>query len=286
MSRSLTLVNRHLGGIISAPQPGPAEHEVQKHAEGLADAVRALIPRMRLNGALEEILQFVRRLNRYFNDQQPWALAKNPQARERLDTVLYTTIEGLRITAVLLEPAMPAKCSTLLSALGVQTQSVRDGARWGLMPPGTVVDSDPPILFPRIDTGNQAWSTKPQAEPTKTKGKEPKVSDDNLISFEEFGRVDLRVAEVLTAERVPKTDRLLKLGVCIGAEERTIVAGIATSYEPEQMIGRKVILVANLKPAKLRGIESQGMLLAAEDDAGHLSLVEVPSDTSSGAKVK
>ena len=302
MSRSLTMVNRHLGGTIGAPQPGPPEREVQEHADGLADTVRALIARMRVNGALEEIMQFVRRLNRYFNDQQPWALAKDPQARERLQTVLYTAVEGLRIAAVLLTPAMPAKSATLLAAVGGQSQSVRDGARWGLTPAGTTVASDPPILFPRIGsgkqprTGKQQRSRKPAAEPPKTAlpeptvpettVKEPEVSDDNLITFDEFGHVDLRVAEVLTAERVPKTDRLLKLGVRIGDEERTIVAGIAAWYEPEQMVGRKIIVVANLKPAKLRGIESQGMLLAAEDDAGNLALVEVPGDTASGARVK
>ena len=296
MSRSLTMVNRHLGGTIGAPQPGPPEREVQEHADGLADTVRALIARMRVNAALEEVLQFVRRLNRYFNDQQPWALAKDPQASERLQTVLYTAVEGLRIAAVLLTPAMPAKSATLLAAVGGQSQSVREGARWGLTLPGTVIASDPPILFPRIDTGKQPRSRKPAAEPPKTAlpepivpeptVKEPEVSDDNLITFDEFGRVDLRVAEVLTAERVPKTDRLLKLGVRIGDEERTIVAGVAAWYEPEQMIGRKIIVVANLKPAKLRGIESQGMLLAAEDDAGNLALVEVPGDTASGARVK
>ena len=302
MSRTLTLVNRHLGGTIGAPKPGLAEREVQEHADGLADTVRELIAGIRLNGALEEVLQFIRRLNRYFNDQQPWALAKDPQDRERLNTVLYTAVEGLRIAAVLLAPAMPAKSATLLSAVGGQAQSVRDGARWGLTPPGTVVASDPPALFPRIDTGKQPRKAKkqptrkPAAEPPKarhkeTKDKEPEVSDDthttdNLITFDEFGRVDLRVAEVLTAERVPKTDRLLKLGVRIGGEERTIVAGIAAWYEAEQMVGRKIVVVANLKPAKLRGIESQGMLLAAEDDAGNLALVEVPGDTASGARVK
>ena len=109
---------------------------------------------------------------------------------------------------------------------------------------------------------------------------------DNLITFDEFGRVDMRVAEVLTAERVPKTDRLLKLGIRIGDEERTVVAGIAAWYEAEQMVGRKIVVVANLKPAKLRGIVSQGMLLAAEDDAGNLALLEVPPDTASGARVK
>ena len=286
MSRSLTLVNRHLNGTINAPQPGSAEHGVQEHAERLADSVRALILEMRLNDALEEILQFVRRLNRYFNDQQPWALAKNPDDHKRLETVLYTAVEGLRLTAILLEPAMPGKCSTLLSAIGSQVQDVRDGALWGLTPPGTVVDSNPPILFPRIDTLKQEQSKVPAVKQVKTKDKEPKMIDENLISFDEFGRVDLRVAEVLTAERVPKTDRLLKLSVRIGDMERTIVAGIAASYEPEQMIGRKIIVVANLIPTKLRGSESQGMLLAAEDDTGHLSLVEVPEATHSGAKVK
>ncbi len=299
VSRSLTLVNRHLGGAIGAQRPGPAEREVQQHAGGLAGAVRSSIARMRLNGALEEIMQFVRRLNRYFNDQQPWALAKDPQARERLETVLYTAVEGLRIAAVLLEPAMPVKTAALLSALGLQPQSVRDGARWGLTPPGTRVAANPPALFPRIDVGGRPRNAKPAAQrsepkpaeppqsiPPKPMHEEPAVNDDNLITFDEFGRVDLRVAEVLTAERVPKTDRLLQLGIRIGDEERTVVAGIAAWYEAEQMVGRKIIVVANLKPAKLRGIVSQGMLLAAEDDDGNLALLEVPRDTASGAKVK
>ena len=316
LSRTLTLVNRHLDGAVGAPRPGPAEREVQEHADGLADAVRGLIAGMRLNGALEEVMQFVRRLNRYFNDRQPWALAKDPQARERLETVLYTAVEGLRLAAVLLAPAMPAKTATLLSALGLQPQSVRDGARWGLTPPGATVDPDPPVLFPRIGSvpridsgaridagGRTGAGTRPRtakpatersgpersgakpSEPPKPTRKEPAVSD-NLITFEDFGRVDMRVAEVLTAERVPKTDRLLKLGIRIGDEERTVVAGIAAWYEAEQMVGRKIVVVANLKPAKLRGIVSQGMLLAAEDDAGNLALLEVPPDTASGARVK
>lgn len=311
LSRSLTLVNRHLDGAVGAPVPGPAEREVQAHADGLADAVRGRIAGMRLNGALEEVMQFVRRLNRYFNDQQPWVLAKDPGARERLNTVLYTAVDGLRLAAVLLAPAMPAKTAALLSAIGLEPQSVRDGARWGLTPPGVRVAPDPPALFPRIDTrnrnkpggpagartdsgaGNRTRTAKPAAEPSepapseppKPNRKEPVVSE-NVITFDEFGRVDLRVAEVLTAERVPKTDRLLKLGIRIGEEDRTVVAGIAAWYQAEQLVGRKIIVVANLKPAKLRGIESQGMLLAAEDDAGNLALLEVPPGTASGAKVK
>ena len=315
LSRSLTLVNRHLDGAVGAPVPGPAEQEVREHADGLADAVRGRIAGMRLNGALEEVMQFVRRLNRYFNDQQPWVLAKDPGARERLNTVLYTAVDGLRMAAVLLAPAMPAKTAALLSAIGLEPQSVRDGARWGLTPPGARVAPDPPALFPRIDTrsrnkpagtdaaapakpagpagartdsgaGKRQRAAKPApSEPPKPNRKEPVVSE-NVITFDEFSRVDLRVAEVLTAERVPKTDRLLKLGIRIGEEERTVVAGIAAWYQAEQMVGRKIIVVANLKPAKLRGIESQGMLLAAEDDAGNLALLEVPPGTASGAKVK
>ena len=311
LSRSLTLVNRHLDGAVGAPVPGPAEREVREHADGLADAVRGRIAGMRLNGALEEVMQFVRRLNRYFNDQQPWVLAKDPGARERLNTVLYTAVDGLRLAAVLLAPAMPAKTAALLSAIGLEPQSIRDGARWGLTPPGVRVAPDPPALFPRIDTrsrnkpggpagartdsgaGSRTRTAKPAAEPSrpapseppKPNRKEPVVSE-NVITFDEFGRVDLRVAEVLTAERVPKTDRLLKLGIRIGEEERTVVAGIAAWYQAEQLVGRKIIVVANLKPAKLRGIESQGMLLAAEDDAGNLALLEVPPGTASGAKVK
>ncbi len=288
LSRSLTLVNRHLDGTIRTPHPGPREHAVQEHAEQMLATVRTKITQIRLSAALEEIMQFVRLLNRYFNNEAPWALAKDPQARERLETVLYTTVEGLRFTAVLLEPAMPGKIATLRNAIGAENQTIQKGTCWGLTPTGAKVTQSPEPLFPRIDIG--ATTPQPQQTPktklSKPNNTESEVHDDELITFDDFQRIDLRVAEVLTAKRVPKTDRLLELGIRIGEEERTVVSGIAASYEPENMIGRKIIVVANLKPAKLRGIESQGMLLAAEDNDGNLAIVEVPKETPSGSKVK
>ena len=219
-------------------------------------------------------MQFVRQLNRYFNDEAPWKLAKDPTQHERLGTVLYNIAEGLRIVAVLLEPAMPSKARQVRTDLGLEDYTFADLDTWGRAAPGTKIPAEADILFPKSETG------KPKRQPPKKE-----ASQVEQISIEDFSKVQLRVAEVKVAEKVEGADRLLKLTLDLGDETRTVVGGIAQWYQPEDLPGRKVVLVANLKPAKLRGIVSEGMILAAEDGDGNLVLVGPEQDIATGAGV-
>jgi methionyl-tRNA synthetase len=288
LSRVRALVSRHLDGRLPAPQLQPQDEEVSRVGTGLLERVRPLVDNLRFFEALEEVMRFVRLLNRYFNDQQPWMLARDAAQRDRLGTVLYQVAEGLRITSVLLEPAMPRKCREVRRQLGLGDYTLQQTQAWGLIPAGTVLPAEGAILFPKSETeARPAAATAPVPAATQTAAT-PAVSEPAApeISIEEFGRVDLRVAEVVACERVPKADKLLKLTLRLGEEERTVVSGIAASYAPEALPGRKVILVANLKPAKLRGILSQGMVLAAIAPDGRLTLVEPDSSMPSGSVVR
>lgn len=198
-----------------------------------------------------------------------------------------------------LEAVIPGKARELRAQLGLAGQTYALAGAWGLMPAGTRVPGGP-ILFPKPEQEEgKDKPGKPQkpvqkekkavtqvAEPTPPVASETPAETEALISIDDFARIDLRVAEVIACEAVAKADKLLKLTVKLGEETRTVVSGIRKWYEPEALVGRKVILVANLKPAKLRGIESQGMILAAEDDAGNLDLVGLTLDLPSGTKVR
>ena len=209
-------------------------------------------------------------------------LAKDESRKERLGTVLYNIVEGLRIISVLLEPAMPQKARQIRASLGLGDYSFEQLDSWGLAPAGTQIPAAAELLFPRVEYVEE--ESKPEV------AKEDKVEaadlDSSLITIDDFSRVELRVAEVVAAEKVPKADRLLKLKLKLGEEERTVVSGIAEHCQPEELPGKKVVLVANLKPAKLRGIVSQGMILAADDGRGKLSLVELDADVPAGSRVR
>ncbi|MBI2502032.1 MAG: methionine--tRNA ligase [Candidatus Latescibacteria bacterium] len=274
LARVRALLLRHLDGVMTQPQPTEADQAVALAGQGLLEKVRPLVHTLRIYAALEEVLQFVRSLNRYFNDQQPWKLAKDPAQQERLGTVLYQVVEGLRIVSVLLEPAIPHKARQLRQSLGLGDYTLEQAARWGLTEAGTRIPAEAPILFPKVEAEAPTPSPAP-ALPAKAP-----------ITIEEFGKVDLRVALVKAAEKVPKADKLLKLTLQLGPEERTVISGIAQWYKPEDLPGRKVVVVANLQPVKLRGILSEGMILAAVDDQGNLTLVGLDQDLASGAQVR
>ena len=240
-------------------------------------------------------MEFVRDLNRYIAESKPWALAKDPGAARQLDTVLYTAIEGLRVASVLLEAAIPNKARELRAQLGLgDTAYLLQGA-WGLTPAGIRVPGGE-VLFPKHDPKDarkeeprpaKAEAPKPTPAPAPTPKEEPtNTTDSTEITIDEFARLDLRIAEVIAAEAVEKADKLLKLTVRLGDEERTVVSGIRRWFSPEDLVGRKVVLVANLRPVKLRGILSQGMVLAAEDEHGNLDLVGTRLDLPSGTKVR
>ena len=276
LSRVRALLERHTDGVLPTPSQQEADQALIAAGTALVGQVRLLVGRLRIFEALETVMQFVRQLNRYFNDEAPWKLAKAADGRERLGTVLYNIAEGLRIVSVLLEPAMPTKARQVRTDLGLGDYAFADLEAWGRAAPGTKIPAQADILFPKSETG------KPKRQTPAKKGT-PQVEQ---ISLEEFSKVQLRVAEVKAAEKVEGADKLLKLTLAVGDETHTVVSGIAQWYQPEELPGRKVVLVANLKPAKLRGIVSEGMILAADDGAGNLVLVGPEQDIATGAEVR
>ena len=282
LSRARALLIRHLEGVLPEVQPAAADQKVAAAGQDLLPRIRPLVRDLRFYAALEEILQFVRLLNRYFNDEQPWMLARDPAKKDRLGAVLYHIVEGLRIISVLLEPAMPQKARQIRTSLGLGDYTLEQAATWGLTAAGTRIPAEAPILFPKAELEEERKGSSAK--------KEEEVEQENAetqqISIDDFARVELRVAEVVAAEKVPKTDKLLKLTLKVGEEERTVVSGIAEYYEPEDLPGKKVVVVANLQPARLRGIVSEGMILAVDDGQGKLALVGLDSDMPSGSRVR
>lgn len=266
LSRITRLVERNFDSRIPTPgNPAAEEQEISERAGRLRAVVRDLIEELQMNTALEEIFQFIHLVNAYMEQQAPWKLVKSD--REAAGRVLYTAAEALRIAALLLEPVMPNRTAILLDTLSTEESSTA----WGGLKAGTVLKKHGP-LFPRIEI------------PPEMAGEE-KVLPEGVITYDQFQRVKLKTAEVVQAEKVAGADRLLKLQVKVGSEQRQIVAGIAEYYQPEELIGRMVVIVANLETARIKGVESQGMLLAATQ-GNKLALVSVdPGDIPSGAAV-
>ena len=287
LNRTHKLVAKFFDGVIPGPaQLGPLEAELQALAEKTIASVRTQVGEFKLHSALEDVLQLVRRANKYMEETAPWKLAKTdlPAA----GTVLWHVLEIFRLAATLLSPVIPGKVAGLLHQLGLDESHLQ--LAWGVLPAG-IMTREAEVLFPRQEYVEEqkepavespsAQSQSVQTPPAET-ATEPEP--DNLIGIEDFAKVQLRVAQVLEAERVPKTDKLLRLVVSLGDEQRQIVAGIAAWYEPEQLIGKQIVVVANLKPVKLRGIESHGMLLAAKSE-GKLSVLTPLGDVATGASI-
>jgi len=225
------------------------------------------------------IMEAVRRANKYISDTAPWELAKDPAKAERLDTVLHTCVEALRCASILLEPVIPGKAHEIRKQLGIKRApfDFDSAALWDLVPAGTTTAPGEP-LFPRIDLEElERAIAEPEPEPLEHKAE---------IAIHDFGQVELRVVTVEKAEPHPNADKLLVLTVRMGPETRTVVSGIRAHYQPDQLVGKKLILVANLKPVTLRGVRSEGMILAAEDDDGVLSVATLERDLPDGSEVR
>jgi methionyl-tRNA synthetase len=278
-SRAITMIVNFGGG--RAPRPGPETPEDTALRSALEQAARGVDEAMEdfaFQKALAAIWEFLGVVNRYVDTSAPWALAKDPARRARLDTVLYTLAESLRAISILIDPFLPDAAAKIRAAVGAGSPRLADLA-WGGLAPGTPVHKVS-ALFPRIESDKSLSSEgKGQGE-----GSPVTPSTSAKIAIDDFKKVELRVAEVLAGERVPKSKKLLKLTVKVGEEVRTIVAGIAEHYAPESLVGRKIVVVANLQPATLMGIESNGMVLAASQE-GDLSLLSLDKDLPPGAKV-
>ncbi|MCP4711056.1 MAG: methionine--tRNA ligase subunit beta, partial [Planctomycetes bacterium] len=267
LSRVSKLIGKNFEGVI--PDPGDytaAEQVILESAAGIGEKVQQLIEKLRLNEAIEETLQFIRGVNRYLEQTAPWKLIR--EDKSAAGRVLYTAAEALRIGAILLNPVMPNRTATVLEVLNTSNSDLI----WGGLTPGNQLQEHE-ALFPRIDIKKQA-AEKPASELL-----------ENVITIDDFVKVELRTAEVLEAEKVEGADRLLKLQVQIGEEKRQIVAGIAQFYTPADLIGKFIVVVYNLQPVKIRGIESRGMLLAAKKKK-RLSLIVLDKpEIGSGASI-
>ncbi|MDK2895101.1 MAG: methionyl-tRNA synthetase [Moorella sp. (in: firmicutes)] len=295
LSRTTAMIEKFNGGVIAAPcSPEPLDEELKAIARAVPDEVDAALNNFEFARALTAIWRLVNRANKYIEETAPWALAKDPLKKPRLQTVLYNLAEAMRQATIMVGPFMPGVPARVWEQLGLAhvpaAHTWESLATWGGIPAGTRVKRGP-ALFPRIELDEQEGEDQVtlQEKPPATS---PAVKEDTAvkpvaeeITIEEFARLKLRVAEVLAAEKVANADRLLKLEVKVGDERRTIVAGIARYYRPEELVGKKVVIVANLKPAKIKGIVSQGMVLAAV--AGDtLSLITPERAVQDGAQVR
>lgn len=300
LHRTVSMIEKYHGGVVTHKEGTEAVDKdfialVNETVAGYSDAM----DHMELNQAIKDVWNLIGRANKYIDETAPWILAKDPAQAERLQAVMYNLAEALRIIAILIAPFVPVTAPKIYEQLGLgkpESFFMAD-AVWGKLATGTKVQKGEP-LFPRIEVTEAGETviaaTKKtaakaiKAEAPKAEAKKeakPAAAAAGEITIDDFAKIDLRVATVIAAERVPKTDKLIKLQVKIGDEERTIVSGIAQHYEPENLIGKNVIVIANLKPAKLRGIESRGMVLAASDGEGNLVLADAPG-IASGSKVK
>ncbi|MBD2847270.1 methionine--tRNA ligase [Paenibacillus sp. IB182496] len=299
LNRTVAMIGKYFDGRLPAytPDATPYDRELTEQVATTVEKVEAAMESMEFSIALSEIWQMIRRTNKYIDETQPWVLARDEAEQGKLGSVMVHLAESLRIAAVLLQPFFTRSPQEMLRQLGLAEGelSTWDSTKtFGVIPPGTTVGKGEPI-FPRIDAAEEvayiaAQMTPPAAEnrePAKAASSAEQAESEQLpeITIDEFAKLELRVADVVAAEPVKKADKLLKLQLQLGDEQRQVVSGIAKFYKPEELIGRKVICVTNLKPVKLRGELSQGMILAASH-GDQLTLATVPEGMPSGARVK
>ena len=303
LSRTLTLIERTQSGKVPVPGAiGPVEQELQ---QAIVTLLNETLPRhlehLEFNRALEAIWHVVQLANQYVDKTAPWTLAKKESEADQLRTVLYTMAETLRCLSLATYPVIPKSAQLICGQLGFSaeftTPLLKDQIVWGGLKPGTIINKGP-SLFPRIESKPQGVKTVSESPATSQLAPTsptpvaapvtpapPTPAGPPQVTIDDFMKIQLKTAKVLSAERVPKSEKLIKLQVSLGTEQRQIVAGIGKKYEPESLIGKTIVIVANLKPAKLMGIESQGMVLAA-GDTDVRGLLTIQEEVDPGTKVK
>lgn len=295
VSRTVAMVEKYFDGVVPAHgEWNDIDRLLIALAEGTPSRVKKHMDELQFSVALQDIWQLIGECNRYIDQNMPWVLAKTEEGRERLKTVMYVLCECIRIVAILIAPTMPRTPARIFEQLGVSDPalcSFESTSRFGVLPAGGRVQKGK-ALFPRIDIKKELADIvpTPAAQPApEPKPNAEKTQDDGLITIDDFARVRLRAARVTAAEKVEGADKLLKLTLSLGAgePERTVVSGIAKFYTPEEMVGKQVVVVANLRPAKLRGIRSEGMILCASDAQDKtLKLVTVEPGVEDGADIR
>ena len=296
VNRTISMSNKYFGGIVEDKK---AAEEVDEDLKAtVLEAVKKVdekMEKLRVADAITEIFNIFRRSNKYIDETTPWVLAKDEAKKDRLATVLYNLTEAITIGASLLFSFMPETSEKILEQLNTSRRSLQDMDKFGLYPSGNKVTEKPEILFARMDIKEvlekaealhkAEQEAKGGAEAEKEEAAVIDIEAKPEITYDDFAKLQFQVGEIIKCEAVPKSKKLLCSQVKIGSQVRQIVSGIKAHYTPEQMVGKKVMVVTNLKPAKLAGVMSEGMLLCAEDAEGNLALMTPDKDMPSGAEI-
>lgn len=291
VNRTISMTNKYFGGEVQAPRASePIDDELINLALQTPLKVEKKMDELKVSDSIDEIFTLLRRSNKYIDETQPWILGRDENKKERLGTVLYNLLESIRIAAVLLEPFLPETAEKILKQLNTDKKDWESLLQFNGMVPGQKVGT-PEILFARIDAAkkieeiNKFNETKYPKEPAKQEETKPEAKEGICYAIiEDFEKLDMRVAEVIKVEKHPNADRLLVFQLKIGEETRQVVSGIAKWYKPEDLVGKKVVMIYNLEPVTLRGVESNGMILSAEKGK-MLSVVSTLEDIPSGATI-
>ena len=292
VNRTISMQNKYFNGVISNPlEREDIDKELMDLALDTPKRVAKKMETLHVGDAIEEIFTLLKRCNKYIDETTPWVLGKDESKKDRLATVLYNLLESIRIAAVLLSSFMPETAEKILDELSTSERSAESLEEFGNLECGHTVDAKPEILFARIDVKefmetlekDKAKEAKEAAKASK-KAEKKEAIEPSEITIDDFTKIELKVGTIIAAEKHPKADRLLVEQIDLGTETRQIVSGIAKTFEPKDVIGKKVVVVSNLKPVKLRGVESQGMILCASNDKD-LDIVTILKDLSNGTKV-
>ncbi|MDE6433311.1 MAG: methionine--tRNA ligase [Lachnospiraceae bacterium] len=290
VNRTVSMSNKYFDGEVNNKKVNEdVDQELIDYALDTRIRVSKAMDKLRVADAITEIFNLFKRCNKYIDETMPWALAKEEDKKDRLATVLYNLAESIIIGATLLEPYMPETSEKILAQFNAPKRKVNDIVKFGSYKSGTKVTDKPEILFARLDMDEvMAKVEEMQPEPEPEVDNNPGIDLEEKkpeITIDDFDKIQLQIGEVISCEEVKKSKKLLCSKVKIGSEVRQIVSGIKAHYSPEDMVGKKVVVVTNLKPAKLAGIESQGMILCAEDAEGNLSLITSEKDFPHGSEI-
>lgn len=300
VNRTISMSNKYFGGVVTNKNNDggePFDNELKEAAINTAKKVAAKMSELRVADAITEIFTLFKRCNKYIDETMPWALAKDESKKERLETVLYNLVEGICIGATLLEPFMPKTTEKILSQLNAPKRTFDELDSFGKYPSGNKVTEKPEILFARLDINEVMEKVEAMREKYAAQHKEEEkaeaAEDENVIdiepkaeiTYEDFAKMQFQVGEIIACEEVPKSKKLLCSQVKIGSSVKQIVSGIKQHYSAKEMVGKKVMVLVNLKPATLAGVVSEGMLLCAEDENGELALMTPEKKMPAGAEI-
>ena len=290
VNRTISMSNKYFDGVVTnTGVTAEVDEDLKATVLGTLKKVNEKMDQLRVADALTEIFALFKRCNKYIDETMPWALAKDKAQQDRLATVLYNLVESISYGAALLEPFMPSTSKKILEQLNAKPRTIEEMEQFGLYESGTKVTDQPQILFARMDI-KEVLEKVEAMKAEKEAANAPKdpvidIEPKENVSYDDFAKLQFQVGEILSCEAVPKADKLLCSQVKIGSQVRQIVSGIRSGYTPEEMVGKKVMVLVNLQPRKIRGLVSEGMLLCAEKEKGELSLVIPEKEMPAGAEI-